>query len=286
VRIKGAPGVGRRGIALVSVLWIVAALSIAVTGIVHTIRSETRAIASARRMVELQAVGEAAIVLALQGMTAQQAVQRVPWRRMGVPYDGRVVVVEVNALNGFVDINRAPLELLAALFSVAGGLKGPAAAALAQAVVQVRQQPDATGQPLRFEALEDLMRVPGVDYDLYARLRPLITTDALGSGKVNAQAAPQELLSVLADGNVARAAALSNARLQGAPAMDTTTLHGEFIDGGVGTRYRMQAFVPMADGSQGVVLRTVDLNPDQRAGLPWRILNAETWMHAPPANGV
>lgn len=286
MRIKGAPGAGRRGIALVSVLWIVAALSIAVTGIVHTIRSETRAIASARRMVELQAVGEAAIVLALQGMTAQQAGQRVPWRRMGVPYDGRVVVVEVNALNGFVDINRAPLELLAALFSVAGGLKGPAAAALAQAVVQVRQQPDATGQPLRFEALEDLMRVPGVDYDLYARLRPLITTDALGSGKVNAQAAPQELLSVLADGNVARAAALSNARLQGAPAMDTTTLHGEFIDGGVGTRYRMQAFVPMADGSQGVVLRTVDLNPDQRAGLPWRILNAETWMHAPPANGV
>ncbi len=286
MRIKGAPGASRRGIALVSVLWIVAALSIAVTGIVHTIRSETRAIASARRMVELQAVGEAAIVLALQGMTAQQAGQRVPWRRMGVPYDGRVVVVEVNALNGFVDINRAPLELLAALFSVAGGLKGPAAAALAQAVVQVRQQPDATGQPLRFEALEDLMRVPGVDYDLYARLRPLITTDALGSGKVNAQAAPQELLSVLADGNVARAAALSNARLQGAPAMDTTTLHGEFIDGGVGTRYRMQAFVPMADGSQGVVLRTVDLNPDQRAGLPWRILNAETWMHAPPANGV
>lgn len=286
MRIKGAPGAGRRGIALVAVLWIVAALSIAVTGIVHTIRSETRAIASARRMVELQAVGEAAIVLALQSMTAQQAGQRVPWRRMDVPYDGRVVVVEVTALNGFVDINRAPPELLAALFAVAGGLKGPAAAALAQAAVQVRQQPDAAGQPLRFEALEDLMRVPGVDYDLYARLRPLITADARGSGKVNAQAAPQELLSVLADGNVARAAALSNARLQGEPAMDTTTLRGDFIDGGVGTRYRMLAFVPMADGSQGVVLRTVDLNPDQRAGLPWRILNAETWMQALPANGV
>ena len=129
------------------------------------------------------------------------------------------------------------------------------------------------------------MRVPGVDYDLYARLRPLITADALGSGKVNAQAAPQELLAVLADGNLARAAALSNARLQGAPTMDTSTLRTDFIDGGVGTRYRMQAFVPMADGSLGVVLRTVDLNPDQRAGLPWRIFTAETWMHVPPEKG-
>jgi general secretion pathway protein K len=286
MRRRSTPGAGRRGIALVAVLWIVAALSIAVTGIVHTIRSETRAIGASRRMLDLQAVGEAAIVLALQGMTAPpQAGQRVPWRRVDLPYDGRVVTVEVNALNGFVDINRAAPELLAALFAVAGGLKGPAAAALAQATVQARQQPDATGQPLRFEAIEDLMRVPGVDYDLYARLRPLITADALGSGKVNAQAAPQELLAVLADGNLARAAALSNARLQGAPTMDTSTLRTDFIDGGVGTRYRMQAFVPMADGSLGVVLRTVDLNPDQRAGLPWRIFNAETWMHVPPEKG-
>lgn len=286
MRVKGAAGAGGRGIALVAVLWIVAALSIAVTGLVHTMRSETRAIASARRMLELQAVGEAAIALALQDMKTPQAGQRVPWRRMEVPYDGRVVTVESSALNGLVDINRAPPELLAALFSVAGGLKGPAAAALAQATVQARQQPDANGQPLRFDAIEDLMRVPEVDYDLYARLRPLITANALGSGKVNAQAAPQELLSVLAEGNVARAVALSNARLQGGLAMDTSTLRGDFIDGSVGTRYRIMAFVPMADGSLGVVLRVVDLSPDQRAGLPWRILNAETWMRAPPANGV
>ena len=114
MRRRSTPGAGRRGIALVAVLWIVAALSIAVTGIVHTIRSETRAIGASRRMLDLQAVGEAAIMLALQGMTAPpQAGQRVPWRRVDLPYDGRVVTVEVNALNGFVDINRAAPELLA-----------------------------------------------------------------------------------------------------------------------------------------------------------------------------
>ncbi|MBS0294430.1 MAG: general secretion pathway protein GspK [Proteobacteria bacterium] len=272
--------------ALVAVLWIVAALSIAVTGIVHTIRTETRAASAARRMVELQAVGEAAIALALQGMTAPQAGPRAAWRRVEVPYDGQVITVEIGTLNGLVDINRASPELLAALYAVAGGRNAQAAAALAQATIQTRLQPDASGRPLQFEATEDLMRVPGFDYDLYARLRPLVTADAQGSGRVNAQAAPQALLSVLAEGNTARAAALSNARLQGGQAMDTSTLHGEFIDNAVGSRYRLQAFVPIADGAQGVVLRVVDLNPDQRAGLPWRILNAETWMHAPPVNGV
>lgn len=286
MRCPGTQQAARRGIALVAVLWIVAALSIAVTGIVHTMRSETRAVAAARRLLQAQAAGEAAIAIALQGMTAPQGGPRPAWRRVQIPYDGQQIAVEASTLNGLVDINRASPELLTLLYGVAGGLKGQAAAALAQATIQARQQPDAAGQPLRFDAIEDMMRVPGIDYDLYARLRPLVTADARGSGKVNAQAAPQALLSVLAEGNAQRAAALSNTRLQDGQAMDTSSLRGEFIDNTVGSRYLVQAFVPMADGSQGVVLRTVDLSPDQRAGLPWRILNAETWMRASSANGV
>ena len=282
----GTQRAGQRGIALVAVLWIVAALSIAATGIVHTIRSETRAVAAARQLLQAQAAGEAAIAIALQGMTAPQGGPRPAWRRVQIPYEGQLIAVEAGTLNGLVDINRASPELLTLLYDVAGGLKGQAAAALAQATVQARQQPDAVGQALRFDAIEDMMRVPGIDYDLYARLRPLVTADAQGSGKVNAQAAPQALLSVLAEGNAQRAAALSNARLLDGQAIDTSTLRGEFIDNTVGSRNLVQAFVPMADGSQGVVLRTVDLNPDQRAGLPWRILNAETWMRASSAHGV
>jgi general secretion pathway protein K len=254
--------------ALIAVLWIVAALSIAVMGITSTVKSETRVVASARRMAEARADGEAAIMLVMQQMAAPQAGgARPPQQRFEVSFDGRVIAVEANALNGLVDINGASPELLAALFSAAGGLGGPAATALAQATVQARQQPDASGQAQKFEATEDLMRVPGVDYDLYARLRPLITTDARGSGKINPQAAPQELLSMLGGGG-------------------TSILRGDFIDNVVGSRYRMQATVPMIDGSQGVVLCDVDLNPDTRAGLPWRIFGTETWMQAQPAKDV
>ena len=68
--------------------------------------------------------------------------------------------------------------------------------------------------------------------------------------------------------------------------MDVTVLRGEFIDSGISSRYRVQALVPMADGSQGVVQLHVDVSPDTRAGLPWRIFNAETWMLASSSKGI
>lgn len=272
----------QRAVALIAVLWIVAALSIAVTGIVQTIRSETQTMASTRRMTEARAVGEAAIVLALQGLASAQAGQRQPWLRAEVSFAGKLVFVEVASLNGYVDFNRASPELMALVFERAGGIAGAASGPLSQAVVQMRQNKDSSGQQFRFEAVEDLMRVPGVTYDLYARLRPFITVDSQGSGRVNPHAAPWEVLALLNDGSAARAMSMVSARQQGA-AMDTTTLRAEFTDNAVGSRFRLKAFVPMSDGTEGVVLHDVDLNPDQRAGLPWRIFNAETWMQALPS---
>lgn len=275
------------GIALVAVLWIVAALSVAVTGVVYAIRAETRTTAAARGMIEAQAAGEAAIMLALQEVTSPQAGPRQPWRAVQVPYGGQMIAIEFNALNGFVDINRAAPELLAALLTVARRGEGQDAAVLAQAIVTERQKPDALGRAQGFEDVSELMRVPGVDYNLYARLRPLITADAQGSGKVNPRAAPLEVLTMLAEGNVARAQFMVNVRRHsGGADMDTTALRGDFIDSGVGSRYRVQALVPMVDGSQGVLQLHIDLSPDTRAGLPWRIFNAETWMYAPSSKGI
>ena len=49
---------------------------------------------------------------------------------------------------------------------------------------------------------------------------------------------------------------------------------------------RLQARVALPDSAQVVVERSVDLRPDFRLGLPWRIFHAEHWMQAPPAKGV
>ena len=275
-----------RGIALIAVLWIVAGLSIAVTGIVHTLRSETRAIAAERRMTEMQAAGEAAIMLVLQDMTATRAVSPPPWKRTEVPFGGHAIVVEASALNGLIDLNRASPELLQALFTVAGGLGAQSSRELAQATVQARERPDPAGRAEGFEAVEDLMRVPGLGYDLYARLRPLVTADVRGAGRVNPQAAPREVLAVLAQGNISRVAAMVSARADSGTPVDTTALSGEFIDTSIGSRYRFQALVSLPDGVEGVVVRDVDLMADQRAGLPWRVFSGETRMRAISAKDV
>ena len=58
------------GLALVAVLWLVAALSLIVTGLVASVRSETRLVSSAREGVVAGVAGDAAIHVVLHGMVA------------------------------------------------------------------------------------------------------------------------------------------------------------------------------------------------------------------------
>ena len=122
---------GERGLALVAVLWLVAALSLIVTGLVASVRSETRLVSGAREGVVAGAAGDAAIHLVLQGMAAEpQPVSRLA--QVQVPYRGLAIAVEVMPLNGLIDINQAPKGLLAQLFAVAGKVSPDVARNLAQ----------------------------------------------------------------------------------------------------------------------------------------------------------
>ena len=254
--------------ALLAVLWIVAALSIIATGITRTLRQEGRAITLARQEVEAQALGDAAIQIALQALRAnQQPLARAILVNIG--YRGVVMQVQLMPLNGLIDINTASQPLLQRLFAVAGGLAPEAAQALAQTVMQVRQQRDARGGPQRFEAEEDLLRVPGIDYDLYARLAGLLTADLRGSGRVNPLAAPVEVLTVLAGGDAAQAAQIAAARDAGQAGVDTSALDGSLLETSASRRLRVQARVPLADGGFTRVSRSVDLDARTPDGAPW-----------------
>ncbi len=271
---------------MIAVLWIVAALSIIVTGVVHSVRSEVRLINHTRQAVEGMALGEAAIALALQDISVRPE-RPLQLMKIDVVYLGHAMQVEIMPLTGLIDINTAPGPLLTSLYTVAGAKDAAAAAALAEATVQVRSERDTRGREKGFEATQDLLRVPGFDFDLYARLSPLITAEAQGAGgRVNPQAASKEVLAVLAQGNLALAADLAAQRANGAAAMDTTGLNAPFIGSFASSRYKLHARVALADGMQVVVSRSVDVRPDSRSGLPWRIFNAEYWTQAVPMAGV
>lgn len=265
----------RNGIALIAVLWIVAALSIIATGITGALRQESRTMAKARQEVEAQALGDGAIQIALQAVIASNQPIR-GMEQTEVTYRGAVMQVQVMPLNGLIDINAAGLPLLERLFTVAGGVPPDAAQALAQSVVQMRGQRDARGAPQRFEAEEDLLRVPGIEYDLYARLSTLLTADVRGSGRVNPMAAPVEVLAVLAGGNIGVAMQIASSREAGQIGVDTSALDGSLLDTSTVRLFRVQARVPMADGSFVRVSRSVDLNARARDGAPWHTFRTST----------
>ncbi len=276
----------QQGIALIAVLWIVAALSIIVTGVVHSVRSEVRLTSHTRQSVEGLALGEAAIALTLQDLSVRtERITRLT--HLEVAYGGHAMQVEIIPLSGLIDMNSASEPLLASLYAVAGMQDAAGAAALAKATIEVRSERDARGREKGFEAAQDLLRVPGFDYDLYARLSPLITAEAQSSGgKVNPQAAPIDVLAVLAQGNLGLANALAAQRANGATDIDTTSLNAPFLGNLSSSRYKLLARVALADGMQVVVSRSIDLRSDSRTGQPWRIFNAEYWTQAVSMSGV
>lgn len=264
----GVLGRSHCGMALLAVLWIVAALSIIATGTMRTVRAESRAIVQARQQVEAEALGDGAIQIALQVVVASnQSLARMTLT--DISYRGVTMQVQIMPLNGLIDINSAGSPLLERLLVVAGGLSSEAAQATGRAIVQIRERRDVRGRPQRFEAEEDLLQVPEVDYDLYARLQDLLTADLRGSGRVNPLAAPIEVLTVLAGGNAASAGQIAAARDAGQIGVDTTALDGSLLDSSASRRIRVQARVPLADGRHVRVSRNVDLSARTPDGAPW-----------------
>lgn len=264
-----------RGMVLVAVLWIVAALSLIVTGMIHSVRGEVRQVAVSNQMAQGAAVGGGAIAIVLQGM-ASPANPRTGYARAELNVLGRDVSVRAMALTGFIDINTAQPPLLEKLFTVSAGLPPDRAGALAQAVVAERSRMDPQGRPLRLEAVEDLLRIPGLDYGIYAKVADLLTTDARGSGRVNVMAAPVGVLTVLANGNLAVAQRIHEGRDAGAVGLDTTALDPQLVDNAPSRRYLVQARVPLPDGASLLTSRWVDLGDGRQEGLPWRIFHAES----------
>lgn len=262
-----------RGMVLIAVLWMVAALSIIVIGVSHSVREESRVVSRARQGVEALALGDAAIQIVLQGMSSQS----VPAERatkVDVLYRGVPMEVQVMPLNGLIDINGASVQLLSRLYAVAGGLKVEGAEALAQATVTARERKDSKGAAARFEAVEDLLQVPGVDYSLYARLSGLVTADLRGGGKVNPMAAPLGVLAVLAGGNASAASRIAADREAGSEGIDTTALDVSFTDNTTVRRFRIEARVPMVAEAWFRISRTVDLGSRARSGVPWHTFSS------------
>jgi general secretion pathway protein K len=289
-----------RGLALVATLWMTAALMVTATGVVYLVRNEVRAATALREAAAAGALGDAGIMLAARQIAGARTADGLS-RRQEFEFEQARIVVRVVPLSGLVDLNSAGEPLLTDLIAVGGGVDRSRAATLAQRIIDWRDpdtqpQPDgaedaayaAAGSPFRtrggpFEAPEDLLQVLGIDFDLYDRLRRLITVHVRGVGQVDPAAAPPAVLLVLAAGNEQIASAYLAAREASGPLADSTRFPAAYVGRAVPSRYLFQAAVPLSNGAVFVSRRVLDLGVPTD-GLPWTVVWGERVIEPADAN--
>lgn len=266
----------QRGYVLLAVLWLIAALSLMVASMIQDVRLEVRQAALAKRSLEANALGTAAIRLVVSGMVGDAKKLPTGILRKPVTVFGSVVGIEIVPLNGLIDLNNASPALLADMFRFGGEVPADPAADLAAKVVAYREAKDTLGRPRKFHGVEDLLRVGGVDHALYAKLEKSLTTSISGSGLVNALAAPETVLAILAKGDLTRARQLVFARLSSPESLDTSTLTAAHIENVPTTYLEIRALGPEVDQMAYAVVWQVDLGVPAY-GLPWQTISTKSY---------
>ena len=256
------------GVALAIVVWFIAGMSLLVAGIVAQARQDTHMAQVHVARAKAVAAGDGAIQLMMVDlMTAERGSEPAATGRY------RVGEIEVDVIlvpaTGLIDINKASVEVLAALVSLAGQLSPEQAWLLADAVVQARSTGPAGGR--QFDAIEDLLRVPGSSRALLDSVRDFIVVGESGQGMINWSLASGELLRVLATVSPAQADKISARR-------DNMGGRSRGSSGGQGAArvdtYRVDALVHYGDKTW-LRRRWISLGANSSSALPWRVTRTE-----------
>ena len=282
------------GVALVLVLWVIAALSLIVVTMSGVARTEARAQIQFGERTQALALTDGALRVAGAALLASAERPLKP-SVIETVVDGRVVKVEIVSAVGLINVNHAPEPLLADLFALAAGLDRSQAESLAHNVVQWRggaaadpgspdpaeqyRQQGLTHSPRGsfFARVEDLRQVVGLSPEVYDTISRLVTVARVGSGGVNPLAAPPEVLAVMANNQSALVNWLVSRREDAAQSVADLDLSqfAHVVQGG-SSAYRLAAtYVDERDRTWQRVA-WLDLPPGQLLGPVRR------WSHVQP----
>ncbi|HSH47411.1 MAG TPA: hypothetical protein VK991_02330 [Halomonas sp.] len=290
-----------RGLALVAVLWITAALAALALSLSQMTRTDTRVVQVHKQTTEARALGDGAIAVAAAWLW-NHGPSLVALERREVTVGQTPVSVEIVPVTGLIDINHAEAELLELLFRIGANLPPAEARQLAERVIAWRSPPDgelaASGDDSDFRhapfyTVDDLRQVPGITPDIYASVsRLLVAHWSVYQIMVDPASAPLAVLEVLADGDHQLASQLAlardEARDEGQARVDFSALSAEQIGQGAGTSvFRLDAVVTFENGRR--YRRTAWVNTSPRGGqgqggagaTPWHIWQVESLRSMP-----
>lgn len=287
------PNINRQnGIALVLVLWVLLLLTIITGSFALMARMDRLEANSLLSGTQARMSAEAAINLAVLALRDPDDLTRM--RADGRIYEQEIdgVMVEVSAIDerGKVDINAANELTLANLF-IGSGMEVDNAELLAAAVLDWRDEDElervngaeedayfAAGLQVGpanrlFMMTEELLQVIGMQYELYRKIEPGISTFSR-SDQPNPAFAPVEALMAMPDITYEEAVNFVEQRNSQQPgdSLGTELPNGLVVmEQGRGVTYSIKARATMPNGVWEQVQATIKLGAN-RNGSPYRVL--------------
>lgn len=255
-----------RGIALAIVLWFIAGMGLLVAGIVLSARTDARLAQIHLQRAQATALGDGGINLLLADVV-EGRFESGETRALGrsiYPLGASQVAVVALPAEWLIDINRADPLLWTLALRYSGTLSAEGAQTLADAVVQWRLGLAGAGAR-RFEALEDLLGVEGMNRTSWENVRDFVAIPRGGAGLTKSGPRAGRTLD--------RLQVLAPSQRQQAPDLlgpvDAFERGGSSSDGSL----RVDALMQLG-GRVWLRRRWVSMS-NSGSGLPWRVVRSE-----------
>ena len=265
-----------RGMALAIVVWFIAGMSVLVAGIVSHVRMDTRMTQLHVARAKVAAAGDGAMQLMMADVINGRLSHQDGFMPREVYELGSLAVtVTLVPSTGLVDINTASAGLLTSLFKLAGGLDVTQAKTVADNMVKWRSGVSAgsdRNKPRRFVALEDLLRIEGVNRSLLDSVRDYVVAGEPSRRGSTWSGAADAVLDILRESYPQQA---ESALRQRQRLMEAGNTSGSPAGSPVGSGIvRVDAIVRYGDQSW-LRRRWVSMSPETGSSLPWSTRRTE-----------
>jgi len=283
------PGSQRqRGVALAMLLWMMAGLSLLVSGTIYVSRTDVQLTSLQLEQARAQAAAIGAGHLLMRDLLISQSQMQQPDNAaMQTTLFTRqyqlgelTAVASARPTSGFISLNAAPVALLADLFLYAGGLSQDDALLLAEQVELWRtavapqdfSQPELPQVSGQFAVLEDLLRVPGMTRLVYERVSPALTVVGAGSPGVNPAAAGPIALLALTRGDQELVDFIQESRQDERPEPGAATagMEPSYLTQDSSPIYSVE--IDVMTSANRVFHQRIWVETGSGAGLPWRFI--------------
>ncbi|MBA4501007.1 type II secretion system protein GspK [Marinobacterium marinum] len=288
---RSGAALSQRGVVLPMLLWMVAALTLLVAGLVSQAKTDVRMVDHYRSQIETEALAYGALNqamwdLAVQGMSLESQEDVGPIMERHYRMNGARMRVSWLPASGLISLNHASAELLHKMIGSVLSSEDQTAE-IVRGIMAYRQNdtgktsesgwalPSSGEARQQFRVIEDLLKISGVTRDIYDRLQPVVHAFVDGEATVNMQFAPPDVLLLVLDQDREAVDLIMSDRQDGALEMAADVSNSRRLAGVQAELGNLRVDVDVTLPSSVVMSQRFWVRFTEAGDLPWQIERVE-----------